>query len=817
MKKISKILLAFVGFLCIGILAACGKIEIKLSTENNVKLVKPGQSVQLVTTVEKGKGDAAHAEYMVVSGDASVSKTGLLTVKETAEAGSVIKVKSKLNSVESNVLEITVDRIAVESITITPSATIVEPGAMITLAYTLTPANTTDKNVTWSLVSGSDIANIITENGSKMLYVKPAANKGDIVVVKAAVGDKTTEVTITVGEATSTIRQISVDSEITLDVNNSAITLTPELIRLSDGSAVAATFDAVIAAGGENIVEVVKSEDGKSFTFNIKGHGETSITISCPGLTGVAPQTVKVNAIVPPSSILMPGYLDGKSTYTVGKSTTGNIQGLPFIPVGVKGNGYNSVSDKYTYSFKLNGVTDPTCAEYENGKLIFKKEGTIEVTITSASGSKDAANNSKEVSATYTFVVNGYKNAYTYEEFKQILQSEKTVNIIVTEKPAEGYGYELVPEFILNLNGRTSLNADEEAAIFQQANAARIFVEPKRTITSTGTIVDSVVINGNGHGINVSKLPVFKTALGSQLGPLVYIDPAEYYVDNNGTKVADVQNLPKDPTAFLGDTTTVISDTTVYPITINDLYVEGNTPTKGATDAPSDAYGSTGMGQLVYLYTYREGIRIGQDRKMKYLHVEMNNVTVSKFNVGMRICHTVDLNGQNSVLNNVMITDIYKVGIEFCASQIDLKNCSFGLCGQGPLEMTADSPHYAGKTFKEVQVVNVVGSFTMKPEAICDYNTPFFTSYIGTSALVALTGALAEQKPLQGLVIDNSRGIGFVGLITADGNPSELHINGAKVSAPDESSMDFASKPIIVLPLSGKGQVCLINFSVYGR
>lgn len=817
MKKISKILLAFIGFLCIGVLVACGKIEIKLSTENNVKLVKPGQSVQLVTTIEKGKGDADDAEYTIISGDATVSKTGLLTVKETAEAGSVIKVKSKLNSVESNVLEITVDRIPVESVAIIPSATTAEPGAMITLSYTLNPANTTDKNVTWNIVSGSNIADIIADK----LYIKPTANKGDTVVVKATAGDKTAEVTITVGEATSTIRQISVDSEITLDVNNSAITLVPELIRLSDGQAVSATFDATVATGGESIVEIVKSADGKSFTFNIKGHGETTITISCPGLAGVASQTVKVNAIVPPSSILMPGYLEGKTTYTVGKSTMGDVQGLPFIPVGVKGNGYNSVSDQYTYSFKLNGVVDPTCAEYENGKLIFKKEGTVEVIITSASGSKDAANNSKEVSTTYTFKVNGYKNAYTYEDFKRILQSEKTVNIIVTEAPADGYGYDLVPEFILNLNGETNLSADKEAEVFQQANSARIFVEPKRTMTSTGMIVDAVVINGNGHSINVSKLPVFKTALGSQLGPLVYIDPAEYYVDNNGTKVTDIQNLPKNASEFL-DTETTISDTTVYPITINDLYVEGNTPTAGVSGAPTDAYGTTGMGQLVYLYTYREGIRIGQDRKMKYLHVEMNNVTVSRFNVGMRICHTVELNGQNSVLNNVMINDIYKVGIEFCASQIDLKDCSFGLCGQGPLEMTADSPHYAGKTFKEVQTINIVGNFTMKPEAICDYDTAFFTNYStaggleGKSALEILKGALVKQEQLQGLVI-SEKGIGFVGLITHDENPSELYINGVKISVPDKTSMDFASKPIIILPLAGSGKVCLINFAVYGK
>lgn len=839
MKKIKSLILAVCFVITATLLSGCG-ITLELTAES--ALIKPGESIQLSTEIIDGNGSET-LEYSIVSGSASVSASGLLTADVNAIVGSEIVAQSSVGEIKSNLLKFTVEKIAVTGITVSSTETQIEQGAKAVLTAVLAPTNTTETNIVYEITQNATMAEIVTSStGVKRLEVNSDATVGAVIKVKAHIGSVySNEILITVLESSNTLKQIVGDDYIKIDKNAlNTFVYSPELINSNTGETYSdATFACTVKSGSDKVS--VFSTDSKNFTFNILGHGSAVIEVSCNNNSNVQKVEVELDVVVPPTNIMLPGYLmdfknkmDASNVYQVGVSNPTAIQTIPFILSGE--NNYTGITggvcQDFNVTFKYNDETEfnSNYGLYSNNRLEFLKTGKYEVKVTSNSGSR------QEISTTYKFNVNNLKNVYTYEQLQTAMGNIESINIIVSEKPISAinssavYGYDLVPTFLINAG-----EYDNELQLFNKL--ANSTLDANLTQTK-----NSITINGNGHKINYSYLPLItKQTANDQnhLGSLIFISPdfirdkesgvsQELTLDPNNVQPADLLKL----------------DTTKYSVNINNLNVVGNFGCNAMSNSPNDwassDYAISNKGYYCGLFS--RGIQIGSQSRMKDLHITIDNVEVSGFSIGMRISSTKTREDVASKLINCKIENMFKAGLELCTNILTIENTEFGLCGQGPIELSSDCFKYAGALYNENQKVTITNSILLD-SAISNYETPYFNYFAASAGIEAtnvlriMSGAIAVfgsniasaynqqtanlvMNNLNSLIINSSGEFGFVALSFGNGNTSTLVPANEVFDACTETgamtlaqSFSTITQKYIKISLGEYGSVFLLNLN----
>ena len=168
----------------------------------------PGQTMIIQSTIEPSNS-TDDIVFSITEGGQYASLAGnVLIVSENAPANHVIKVVAKAGTANSNELVFTVQdtrkpatKVELSTDNLTPIA-----GHSVTINYTITPADTTDK-LTWIITEGSSIAKM----AGNVLVVDANAEKDAIIKVKAVVGNvESAELTFTVRPATEEIKVESI-------------------------------------------------------------------------------------------------------------------------------------------------------------------------------------------------------------------------------------------------------------------------------------------------------------------------------------------------------------------------------------------------------------------------------------------------------------------------------------------------------------------------------------------------------------------------------------------------------------------------------
>ena len=239
------------------------------------KEVTAGGKITLTATVKPEDADQ-NVTWTVESGErfASISADGVLTAVAPGEV--VVKAAAKDGSGVSATYTVTVKPVMVTSITISGNTT-VEEGKTITLSATVKPDNATNKDVTWSIESGSQYASI---SASGVLTAKAAGK----VTVKATAKDGSgvsATYTVTVKPILVSSITISGDKEVTA---GGKITLTATVKpdnaenkgvtwSIQSGSSYASiSSDGVLtakAAGKVTVKATAKDGSGVSATYTV--------------------------------------------------------------------------------------------------------------------------------------------------------------------------------------------------------------------------------------------------------------------------------------------------------------------------------------------------------------------------------------------------------------------------------------------------------------------------------------------------------------------------------------------------------------------
>ena len=846
MKKLKTLTLAFVLLLVSAVMVGCGK-EFKLSATDNKTSLKPGESVQLVTDAKDE--DKEYLTYHVVENAemAEVTATGLLTVKDTATVGSVVKAVVKYKKeVASNTLSITVLPIPATSITVSANKTNIEPDSYANLSYVVNPTNTTE-SVSWQITQGENLATI--ENNK--LYVNANATLGSVIKVKAVAGNVSSEeLSFTVGNlvplvsltASASVTEITPGQSATLNVVKNPTNTTDSVVwEVVEGQALCSvegnalivkaeatsgskikvkatngktgnekvesnvleftvglsnaekfhiltTADMTVDSGntqaskvltatvlnaefqqvsGKNVsFEVVEgseyvqiSSNGYNCTITAVGHGTAKIRTTLKndeGTMTIATSDTVVTSIKAPEQILVPEVLRNKTN--INFATSKNYE-LDFVAE-IKG---TNVCQEVEYVFsKFDGEkyvvqTANEVAKYENGKITFYTTGKIKVTVNSLSGSV------KSVFAEQVFNVNEGINVSTFEELQSTLNSAtytgQIVNIVNFTKD-QTYGYDLVPEYILNDTQTTQKHLDTK--IYVQHGDLRL--------------------NGNGYKINLSGMKYIETN-----------DNYGSFIDIGGAAVAG--NTKAD-----------------HFVEIVDLKLESNTSIQGSVG--SQAFAQTMINNKGVLHgAFRRAINIGGDDTLVSYGLNINNVEITKFQVGMRFSHIID-----GIVSNSRVENIFVNGIESCASIITFHNMKYGVCGAAGIEITPDSCATAGLNFNENQAIKFSGYIESTNQSAGD--TVYFQLYgstIGTTIPTVLKGSLqligANEVQSSNIVkIENNQEMFNIVALMFNGNSgnttntstlSYLDISGGIINITETSSTEPDTEhQYIILPLA---------------
>jgi len=154
--------------------------------------IKVGGTSTLSSTVSPNNATNKNVTYSIVSGPGTINNN----VVTATGAGDIVVKVTTADGGKTDEITIKSTNVAVSSVTISSSANTVLVGGQVTLSATISPSNATNKNVTYSVVSGPG-----TISGDKLT----ATGKGTIVVkVTTADGNKTSQMEITATDCDAT-------------------------------------------------------------------------------------------------------------------------------------------------------------------------------------------------------------------------------------------------------------------------------------------------------------------------------------------------------------------------------------------------------------------------------------------------------------------------------------------------------------------------------------------------------------------------------------------------------------------------------------
>ena len=678
------------------------KVNLSLTLEADKTSAYPNENVQFTTTVTP---EGEHSvEYTIVSGSelATIDENGLLTIKETATTGGTVIVESKVGEYVSNKVGIQIN-IKVTSVTISSQKESLLAGTSLPLSCVILPANATNKDITWTIVEGSDLA-IIDGNTFTVLE----GTKSDSVIkVKATVDGVESNVLTFIVEKTQ--EELNAEklmlslnnSEITIDKNGS--TTTKLSASIYNGNLQQVTDKNVTFEIIEGAEYVTINKTGNECSFVAIGHGVATVKVTIEG-TDVS-ETANINAIVPPTALSLHEVFTQRPGYNYNYSKVDELP-FPVTPLGT------NVCQDYVVTFKdSNNNTGDAVAEYnyETGKITFNSTGLVTVSVTSTSGSMLEATNS------YTFNVNEGINIETFEELRTLLHGTgakyngEVLNIVVLEKPVGNYdyeyGYDLVPAF--------ALKAKSEQSIAQVYDAqGSIFVYEK-----------GLHLNGNNHGFDGSQVRVLTKS------------EIETYCNEAGLSV----NYKGWPMLYLypnheGDPNNEVEGT--YQVNIYDVTFKGNCSVSFGAESGKgeDLNGSDPVG------TYQIGLQIGSSKSYDRYYVDMDNVTSTGFDMGVLFSHVIDGNVRNLTVDNC-----FSNGIQCDSNIMTFTDITLGKCGATGIEAGPDNSNNAGINFDQNQVITLAGHINTN-----NYNggnTVYMVNYnTGVNYTVAeiIAGAISE-------------------------------------------------------------------------
>ena len=358
------------------LLFATGVIALAISAFTVASCVRPAAEIAVtgVTVSQPSlsleEGETATISYTVQPKDAttpdvsfSSSDTSVATVSNTgivtavAPGTATITVKTKDGGFTATVtITVKAKTVAVTGISLDKTELTLKSGEKATLTATVTPANATDKSVTWT---SSDPPVAAIDNG-EILAGKPGTAT---ITVKTKDGGKTATCKVTVESGDVAVTGVSLDkTELTLKSGEKATltaTVTPE--DATDKTVTWTTSDAAVVAVDKG--EVLAGKPGKAtITVKTKDGGKTatcSITVEAAtvAVTGVSLDKTELSLTEGGSATL-------KATVTPEDAT-----------------------DK-TVSWKSSDSAVATVDE--NGKVTAVKAGSATITVTTKDGSKTA-------------------------------------------------------------------------------------------------------------------------------------------------------------------------------------------------------------------------------------------------------------------------------------------------------------------------------------------------------------------------------------------------------------------------------------------
>lgn len=717
------------------------EVSITLLTSESftVSLVSDKQSItkeqSAVLTASINSTDAGilakTISYEIIAGEDKGSlANNILTFASTARGGDTITVIAKVDNVESRPVTISLD-VALAEITASSDKNEMDGNGYAVLSYVILPIDANAGTVSWVFVAGEDIAAL---NGNILTFSN--ASIGDIVEIKAvcgAVESNVVSITRVASELERALLYSFEEDRITLDTMDNtgatrlAGTLYDGLGRVVED--VDVSYE--LAEGGADYVSI--SSDG---TITPIKHGTAIVHAVAEGKT-LSSATIRV--IMPPVALALPEvfaerigyeYSIGTKTVRLGEQIDRwHWQGmdtrvddvLPFVftPLG------NNVCMDYAVSFELveeDGLTDKTPSEeiatYADGAISFLKKGRIRVNASSTSGSKVEARTS------YVFNVNDAINIHDHLTLKVLayhLPSTGTlaVNLVLLDKitgqvdgpngiETKEYGYALVSNECLK-------------PISQQSVEEHVFGPYGGRIYSYGR---GLTIYGNRYTFDASNTrPILASDNITNEGELVISYTSLLGLANPNAKPGEPFSFGLYDMNFIGDSGIEV-DTTGH---------------------------------------YVRAVEVGYQTDNAYF-VDIKNVNISGFNGGLRVSHAL-----NGLIENIRVDNIYSNGIELSASQITVRDITYGRCGACGIELTPDGCSEAGIKFNENQVVRMEGYMRIASiENGATFNnagTRYMVGYQGGAVPALVNGYLAAYGATISNHLSSNGSIVFCGMI----------------------------------------------------
>lgn len=676
-----------------------------------------GDEVTLSAVLKSAGTETPYNEavFTIVEGaDCATISGNVLTVGNNAADGTIIKVKTSKDGVDSNIISITViPSTHVESIVIgtNSESTNIMKGSSVGLTASVSPAGIASSFIQWEIIEGASYASI----SGNTLTVSASAESGATIKVRATFGGVVSnEITLTVAATQEEINAgkyyVSLAND-TIIIDKNGYNAPLIYVQVFD-------YNFKPVNNVEVVYQVVEGEDllglapnGYICNLDAKGHGTAKVKVSISGTT--VSEEVSVNVIVPPTALTLPEvFAERPMEYNFSKKDA-----LPFAP-GIIG---DKVCQDLTFSFTHeSGATGDDVAVYENGAITFKKTGRVVVTAQSNSGSR------VEPSISYTFQINDGYNVYSFAELSALVESGsytgQELNLVVLDKVGD-YGYSMVPPVALLPEAEQSLDYIHGGVTVDTINRVTGTTSSVKVNSSIEALDKNLWINGNNHPIDVSGQRIYdKAELEEWCGKSK--DPGGYYIVDSILRVAPYREDSKGKS---------------FSVKLYDFEVKGNC---GINYKPSDYNGNSSNPNQV-MGVVDKGVNIGLRDFDAYYYIDADNLVGSGF-YGAYNFHGIVGNGK---VSNVYAYNCYSTGI-FCRSSIiTFENLKFGPCGATGIELAAEECNKAGLNNNENQTVTILGNI----DAMTNLNngtTSYFNHYnVGGATIPQIINANVAAYP----------------------------------------------------------------------
>ena len=270
--------------------------DIEISLEGDVESIEPGESCNILATLTPSNASDTAITWVIDDGaDYATVANGVITVKnDLKNVGKTVTFHAECGGKASEPITVTVG-VAVTDIILNFNEEYVNPGESRVIGCTVTPDNSTLKNVEWVITEGKSYATIV--NGV-LTTNNNAENIGKTVTFYAKVGDKTSDpITVTVGVPVDSVTITLADKNVNPGESRViGCTVTPDNSTLknvewviTEGKSYATIVNGVLTMNNstQNI--------GKKVTFYAKVGDKTSDPITVT--VGIPVDSVTISAI----------------------------------------------------------------------------------------------------------------------------------------------------------------------------------------------------------------------------------------------------------------------------------------------------------------------------------------------------------------------------------------------------------------------------------------------------------------------------------------------------------------------------------------